>query len=147
MKGCLVGELMGKFVLPGSKVAVVAGMLSAEDHRKKTEGFSETFPRHCQGGKIVSVIEGHEDEGESFQKTYDLLRRVPDLAGLYFNTVNCLPCCRALAPLNLAGKVKLITTDLFPEMSPYFGYGTITASIYHPPQRQLQIAGLLTHAT
>ncbi len=140
LNGCLVGELMGKFVLPGSKVAVVAGMLSAEDHRKKTEGFSETFPRHCQGGKIVSVIEGHEDEGESFQKTYDLLRRVPDLAGLYVNTVNCLPVCRALAALNLAGKVKLITTDLFAEMSPYFESGTITASIYQQPHRQGQIA-------
>src|SRR5260370_29893055 len=110
MKGCLVGELMGKFVLPGSKVAVVAGMLSAEDHRKKTEGFSETFPRHCQGGKIVSVIEGHEDEGESFQKTYDLLRRVPDLAGVYVTTGNRLPVCRRLPAFHLAGKVKLITS-------------------------------------
>src|SRR5207253_10147002 len=51
LNGCLAGELMGKFVPPGSKVAVVAGMLSAEDHRKKTDGFSEAFPRHCPGGK------------------------------------------------------------------------------------------------
>jgi hypothetical protein len=27
------------------------------------------FPQHCPGGKIASVIEGHEDEDESFQKT------------------------------------------------------------------------------
>src|SRR5260370_22423966 len=85
-------------------------------------------------------MEGNEDEGESLQKTYDLLRRVPDLAGLYVNTVNCLPVCRALAALNLAGKVKLITTDLFAEMSPYFESGTITASIYQQPHRQGQIA-------
>src|SRR5438034_8327694 len=52
-------------------------MLSAEDHRKKTDGFSEAFPRHCPGGKVISVIEGHEDEDESFQKTFELLRRVP----------------------------------------------------------------------
>ena len=140
LNGCLVGELMGKFVLPGSKVAVVAGMLSTEDHGKKTEGFSESFPRHCPGGRVVSVIEGHEDESESFQKTHDLLRRVPDLAGLYVNTVNCLPVCRALAALNLAGRVKLITTDLFAEMSSYFESGTITASIYQQPHRQGQIA-------
>jgi LacI family transcriptional regulator len=69
----LAGELMGKFVPPGSKVAVVAGMLSAEDHRQKTAGFSEAFPRHCAGGQIASVIEGHEAEDESFQKTFDLL--------------------------------------------------------------------------
>jgi len=140
LNGSLAGELMGKFVPRGSKVAIIAGMLTTEDHRKKTDGFSESFPRHCSGGKIVSVIEGHEDEDESFQKTFDLLRGVPSLAGLYVNTVNCLPVCRALGARGLAGKVKLITTDLFEEMSPYFQEGTITASIYQQPHRQGQIA-------
>jgi len=140
LNGSLAGELMGKLVPRDSKVAVVAGMLTAEDHRKKTDGFSEAFPQHCAGGKIERVIEGHEDEDESFQKTFDLLGRVPELAGLYVNTVNCLPVCRALGARGLAGKVKLITTDLFAEMSPYLQKGTITASIYQQPHRQGQIA-------
>jgi LacI family transcriptional regulator len=140
LNGSIAGELMGKFVSPGAKVAVVAGMLTAEDHRKKTDAFSEAFPKHCPGGKVVSVIEGHENEDESFQKTFDLLRRIPTLAGLYVNTVNCLPVCHALGARNLAGKVKLITTDLFAEMSPYFQKGTIAASIYQQPHRQGQIA-------
>jgi LacI family transcriptional regulator len=140
LNGSLAGELMGKLVPRDSQVAVVAGMLTAEDHRKKTAGFSETFPHHCAGGRIVSVIEGHEHESESFEKTSDLLRRTPGLAGLYVNTVNCLPVCRALKAQGLAGKVKLITTDLFAEMSPYFQDGTITASIYQQPHRQGQLA-------
>jgi LacI family transcriptional regulator len=134
LSGCVAGELLGKLVPPGSKVAVEAGMLMAEDHRRKAEGFSETFPKHCLGG------EGHEDEEESFQKTLGLLRRIPELAGIYVNTVNCLPVCRALEAGKLEGKVKLITTDLFLEMSPYFKKGTISASIYHQPYRQGQIA-------
>jgi LacI family transcriptional regulator len=140
LNGCLAGELMGKFVPPGSQVAVVAGMLNTEDHRKKTDGFSEAFPQHCAGGKIFTVIEGHEDEDESFQKTFELLRRAPTLAGLYVNTVNCLPVCRALGAHGLAGKVKLITTDLFAEMAPYFHKGIVTASIYQQPHRQGQMA-------
>jgi ABC-type sugar transport system substrate-binding protein len=140
LNGCLAGELMGKFVPPGSKVAIVAGMLKTEDHRKKSDGFAEAFGRHCHGGKIVSVIEGHEDEDESFQKTFDLLRRFPAVAGIYVNTVNCLPVCRALGARGLAGKVKLITTDLFAEMAPYFQKGTISASIYQQPFRQGQLA-------
>jgi LacI family transcriptional regulator len=140
LNGCLAGELMGKFVPPGSKVAVIAGMLMAEDHRKKADGFSDAFPQHCPGGKIAAVLEGHEDEDESFQKTFDLVRRVPALAGIYVNTVNCLPVCRALGARHLGGKVKLITTDLFAEMSPYFRKGTIAASIYQQPYRQGQVA-------
>jgi LacI family transcriptional regulator, galactose operon repressor len=138
--GSLAGELMGKLVPPGSKVAIIAGMLSTEDHKKKADGFCEAFPRHCVGGKIIKVIEGHEDEDESFQKTFDLLRKVPSLAGIYVNTVNCLPVCRALGARGLAGEVKLITTDLFAEMSPYLQKGTITASIYQQPYRQGQMA-------
>ena len=105
-------------------------MLSTEDHRKKTDGFSEGFLRHCPDGKIISVVEGHEDENESFQKTSDLLGRFPTLDGLYVNTVNCLPVCRALGARGFEGKVKLITTDLFAEMASYFQKGIITASIY-----------------
>ncbi len=54
--------------------------------------------------------------------------------------MNCLPVCRALAERGLAGKVKLIATDLFAEMSPHLQKGTITASIYQQPHRQGQIA-------
>jgi LacI family transcriptional regulator len=140
LNGCLAGELMGKSVPPGSRVAVVAGMLKTEDHRKKTDGFAEIFPRHCSGGEIECVIEGHEDEDESFQKTFDLLARVPDLAGIYVNTVNCLPVCRALGARKQAGKTRLVTTDLFAQMEPYFQKGTITASIYQQPYRQGQLA-------
>jgi LacI family transcriptional regulator len=138
--GSLAGELMGKLVPPGAKVAIIAGMLSTEDHRKKAEGFAETFPKYCAGGKIIRRIEGHEDEKESFQKTSELLRQVPALAGIYVNTVNCLPVCGALAERGLAGKVKLIATDLFAEMSPHLQKGTITASIYQQPHRQGQTA-------
>src|ERR1700723_967787 len=141
LNGHIAGELMGKFVPPQSKVAVVAGMLTALDHRKKTDGFSDAFPRYCPDGEIVSILEGHEDEDESFQKTLDLLGREPQLAGIYWNTVNCLPVCRALGARQLAGKVRLITTDLFAEMAPYFEKGTITASIYQQPHIQGQRAG------
>jgi LacI family transcriptional regulator len=139
LSGCVAGELLGKFVPPGSKVAVVAGTLMAEDHRRRAEGFSETFPKHCLGGKTLAVIEGHEDEEESFQKTLDLLRLDSELGGIYVNTVNCLPVCRALEAWDLEGKIRLVTSDLFVEMSPYFEKGTIAASIYHQPHRQGQI--------
>jgi LacI family transcriptional regulator, galactose operon repressor len=140
LNGFLAGELMAKSLPNGSKVAVVAGMLSAEDHRKKTEGFSEAFPKYSPGGEIAAVIEGHEDEAESFQKTWALLGEFPGLAGLYVNTVNCLPVCRALRERCVAGRLKLITTDLFPEMASHLQGGTITASIYQHPYLQGQIA-------
>jgi len=140
LNGGLAGELISKIVPGGSQVAIVAGMLSAEDHRKKADGFMQAVQKYSVGTEIVEVIEGHEDETESFQKTSDLLTRFPNLAGLYVNTVNCLPVCQALVQRGLAGRVKLVATDLFPEMAVHLERGTITASIYQHPFRQAQIA-------
>jgi len=140
LNGMLAGELLAKFVSPGSRVAIITGMLRTEDHSRKVQGFTSSFPQYCRDGTIVEVIEGHEDEDESFQKTFELLGRIPDLAGIYVNTVNCVPVCRALGARKLAGKIRVITTDLFLEMVPYFEKGTICASIYQRPYQQGRLA-------
>jgi LacI family transcriptional regulator len=98
------------------------------------------FPRYCEAGSVVEVIEGHEDDDETFQKCLDLLGRCPDIAGLYVNIVTCLPVCYALRACGLAGKVRLIATDLFAEMVPFFEKQTIHASIYQRPYIQGQTA-------
>jgi len=138
LNGRLAAELMAGFLPPASRVAVITGMLGTEDHLRKTQGFSSGFDAYCPGGKVVAVIEAHESEEESYEKSLDLLRG--DLAGLYVNTVNCLPVCRALSERRLAGRVRLIATDLFREMVPYFESGTISASIYQDPHLQGQMA-------
>ena len=140
LNGRLAGELMGRLLLPRSQVVIVTGMLRTEDHRKKVQGFSDVLPQTCPGARIAEVLEGHEDEDETFVKCVDLLRKSKKVAGLYVSTANCLPVCRALSALGLAGRVKLITTDLFREMVPYFEKGTIVASIYQRPYVQGQTA-------
>lgn len=144
LNGRLAGELLAKFVPAQSEVAVVTGMLTTEDHCQKVTGFCEVFPGNCPGGRIVSVIEGHEDDAETFEKCAALLRNRPALAGLYVGTVNCMPVCRALKAGGCAGKIRLIATDLFADAVPYFEDGTISASIYQKPYEQGKAAvGLL----
>jgi len=140
LNGKCAAELMAKFLPSNSRVAIVTGMLQTEDHRQKTKGFSEVFPQFCKGGEVIDVIENHEDVDEAFQKCFSLLKRVRAIDGLYVSTVNCLPVCHALGAAGLSGKVRLITTDLFREMVPYFEKGTISASIYQRPYVQGQTA-------
>jgi LacI family transcriptional regulator len=140
LNGRCAAELMAKFLPAESRVAIVTGMLQVEDHRRKTKGFCEALPRFCKGGQVIEVIENHEDEEEARQKCAVLLERFPSLDGLYVSTVNCLPVCEALDAAGLAGKVRLISTDLFPKMLPYFTDGTISASMYQRPHVQGQTA-------
>jgi LacI family transcriptional regulator, galactose operon repressor len=136
LNGQMAGEILGKCLPPNSGAAVITGMAETEDHRKKTEGFCETFPRFCEGGKVVAVIEGREHEEQTHKKVLRLLNSERTLAGIYVTTVNSLPVCRALKETGSAGRVKLVATDLFPEMIPFFHDGTITASIYQQPYEQ-----------
>ena len=136
LNGRIAGELMGRFVTPGSRVAIVTGMLQTEDHVQKVHGFSETFPRVCKGGKVTEVLEGHDDEDETFVKCSRLLKRTKGLAGVYVSTANCLPVCRAVTVLGMVRKIKVITTDLFQEMVPYFEKETIVASVCQRPYMQ-----------
>jgi LacI family transcriptional regulator len=138
--GRLAAEIMALCVAPGAKAAVITGMLHTEDHRKKTEGFCAMFPQYCSGGEVIGVIEGHEDEDEMFQKCSDLLGKCPEIAGLYVNIGKYRPVCYALRARGLAGKVRLIATDLFSEMVPYFEKQIIHASIYQRPYVQGQTA-------
>jgi LacI family transcriptional regulator, galactose operon repressor len=152
LSGKLAAELAAKFLPSESQAAVVTGMLNTEEHRAKTDGFCTAFERDCPGGKVIAVLEAHESEEESYRKTRTLLDERPKLRGLYVSTVNCIPVVRAVQERRRAGKIRLITTDLFREMIPHLEQGTISASIYQDPYQQGQTAirilvDYLTHGT
>jgi LacI family transcriptional regulator len=140
VSGRLAGELMGSFVATPSEVALITGMLRTETHRKNTKGFCDSFPKFCPGGTVAEVVEAHDDQEEAFHKFSELLASHPQLAGVYVSTANCLPICRALRARRLNGRTRLITTDLFQKMVPYFDNGIISASIHERPYLQGQIA-------
>ena len=136
LNGRLAAELMAKFVPPHAEVAIITGMLATEDHRKKTYGFQSGFAAYSPGGRVLAVLEAHESERESYQKTCELLAREKHLCGIYVNTVNCLPVCRAVHERGGSRELRLITTDLFQQMVPFIENGTIGASVYQDPYRQ-----------
>jgi LacI family transcriptional regulator len=124
-------------------------MLSTEEHRAKAEGFRAGFESDCPGGKLIAVLEAHESEEESYRKTRTLLDERPKLQAIYVSTVNCMPVVRAVQERKRAGKIRLITTDLFHKMIPHLEQGTISASIYQDPylQGQTAVRILVDHLT
>ena len=139
INGAMAAELMAKIVPPRSDVAVVTGMLYTEEHRKKVEGFERSFPVE-NGGRTLPPIEGHEEPQELYRKTLQMLKGHKNVAGIYVSTVNCIPVCKAVEQQQRSGAIKIIATDLFAELEPYFRRGTISASIYQNPYRQGQLA-------
>ena len=140
LNGKMAAELMAHFLPAGSSAAIVTGFLKTEDHARKVDGFSQVFPRECPGGGIAGVIEGHDYDQETFEKTRDFLRAHRRLDGIYVSTAIMIPVCRALESEGRAGRVKVIATDLFEEAVPHVLNGTISAIIYQCPYNQGQLA-------
>ncbi|HEX5482143.1 MAG TPA: LacI family DNA-binding transcriptional regulator, partial [Terriglobia bacterium] len=138
--GSIAGELMGRFLPPRSRVIVVTGMQATADHAQKVTGFRQSFRQFCPQGEIANVIEAHDEEAEAYEKCCHLLRKNPQIAGIYISTANSLPVIRALEDLGLAAKIKVIGTDFFPAMVPLIESGKIAATIYQRPREQGRIA-------
>lgn len=140
VNGSVAAELMAKLTPAGSKVAVLTGNFDTEDHAAKVRAFCTRFPIECRDGRIVETIEGFEDEAEIHKKAVKLLRSYEDLAGIYISTVNCMPVCQAVEAAGKNGKLRIISTDIFPEVTPFFIRNTLSAAIYQNPFRQGQLA-------
>lgn len=131
--GKLAAELMTGFLSSDSEVVVITGMLGLENHARSAQSFVESYAEYNPGSPAAKVIEAHEDEDEAFRKCYALLTEHSSIAGIYVNTVNCLPVCRAISARGLSGRIRLIASDLFTDMIPYFDKGTVSASIHGRP--------------
>lgn len=138
--GSIVAELMGRFLPAGGSVLLVTGFLESIDHAEKVRGF-----RHCAASlvptlQIAGVIEDHESEEESYEKCRRALTEDASIKGVYVATGNSLPLVRVLQELGLAGKIKVITTDLFPALVPMLQTGIVTATMYQMPFDQGRLA-------
>lgn len=138
--GSLVGELMGRFLRGHGSVVLVTGLLTTIDHAKKLEGFRKTVGELWPGLEIAGVVEAHDDEAEAYHKCRAVLAARPHVAGVYVSTANSLPVLRAIEDEGLTGVVTVITTDLFPALSPFIESGRVTATIHQRPWTQGRMA-------
>jgi LacI family transcriptional regulator len=132
----LAGELMGHFLPLGGEVAIFIGMHATVDHEQKLRAFQSSFRSFCRQGKIVDVVEAHDEEVEAYQKCRKVLERYPSLKGIYVSTANSIPVTRALDELGRSETITVIGTDLFPAMVPLIETGRIAATIHQRPREQ-----------
>jgi len=131
---------MGRFLRGNGPVVLVTGLLSTIDHAQKLEGFRKTVGELWPNLEIAGVVEAHDDEAEAYQKCRAVLAARPKVAGVYVSTANSLPVLRAIEDEGLADRVTVITTDLFPALSPFIESGRVTATIHQRPWTQGRIA-------
>jgi len=138
--GAIAGELLCHILACPAKVAVVTGSLATEDHADKLEGFRSSIATRCGRLQISRIVEAHDDERLAYAGTKALLDESPDIGGIYVSTANSPPVLQAIEESGLAGKILVISTDLFPALVPLIRSGRILATIHQRPLTQGRLA-------
>lgn len=126
--GAIAAEFM-ELILPEGKVAVFTGYKNFEAHAEKVDSFAEKIAKN-EKLELVSVMETYDKEDTARQCAKELFEMHPDVKGIYISTAVAEPICGYIKEIGLAGKVKVITTDVYPQLVKYTEDKTVVATIF-----------------
>jgi LacI family transcriptional regulator len=140
VSGAIAAELLMFTLTAPCAVATITGALRTLDHAEKLRGFAATLALLAPQLSLLPVLESHDSPKEAYDQAKDLLERHPEMRGLYVSTANSMPVLRAVRGRKNGVPVRIITTDLFPELTPMIESGEVTATLYQRPFTQGKVA-------
>lgn len=116
-------------------VGIVTGSSNILCHTERIAGFTGTLKPNPHI-HITDVIEVHDDEIESYEKTTALLKAHPEINALYFAAGGVYGGCRSVKALGLQDKIRIVAYDMVPTTKELMRKGLIAAVICQQPKVQ-----------
>ena len=117
-------------------VGIITGSSNILCHTERIAGFSECLKPYSDRIHIIDIVETHDDEFESYEKTSELLKKYPEINALYFAAGGVYGGCRSVTALGLKDKLRIIAYDIVPTTKALLEDGTISATICQLPKVQ-----------
>ncbi len=140
VSGSVAAELLGHFIQRPGTVAALIGDLRVQDHAEKLRCFAASLATLSPHLALLPAVESHDSQKDAYRASLKLIEKHPELGGIYISTANSLPVILALREKRRLGKVRIIATDLFPEIVPLIESGHIAATLYQQPLTQGKMA-------
>jgi LacI family transcriptional regulator len=140
VSGAVAAELLMRALPSACSVATITGALRTLDHAEKLRGFAAALALLAPHLSLLPVLESHDTPKEAYAQAKALLERHPEMQGLYVSTANSLPVLRAVREKQRAGRIRIITTDLFSDLVPMIETGEVLATLYQRPFTQGRVA-------
>ncbi len=137
VSGKMAGQLL-QIMTPDKPIAVFTGYKDSGIHKENIKGFMEQMIENPL--QVVAIYENYDDPDIAYHVTDKLLREYPDLGGIYIGTANSVTVCKKIVELGLSGMVKIVASDIFPELNEYLKIGVIQATIFQQPFNQGKLA-------
>jgi LacI family transcriptional regulator len=140
VSGGIAAELLSRCIQREGTVAAMTGDLKTQDHAEKLRGFAATLATLAPHLTLLPAIESHESPKDAYNATLDMLTRKPFPLGIYIGTANSMPVLQALEERHLLDDIRVVTTDLFPELAAMIESGGVLATLYQRPFTQGKLA-------
>ena len=131
--GRLAGEYLRHLVPADGDVAVLIANHKICDHTDKVRGFLSEFDP--QGNHLEGVYETQDQSAQGYEIAKSLLKTQRNLKGIYIATVNSESVCECLFQ-NHREDIRLVVTDVFPELGFYVHHRVIDGIIFQDTIRQ-----------
>lgn len=117
-------------------LGIITGSPNILCHTERISGFTDALTQTGRNFTITSIVENHDDEFESYEKTLELLRIHHEINALFFAAGGVYGGCRAVTSLGLAGKIRIISFDNERPTTEQVENGVIAATICQQPKVQ-----------
>jgi len=134
--GRLAGYLLGRLLGRGEKrkIALFAGSLSYRGHEEREMGFRHVIADDFHNLEIVELREIRDDRQRAFEETVSLLKRHPDLSGIYNIGAGNAGIGQALQESGLAQSVIFVGHEVTESTKRFLLDGTMDAVIDQNPR-------------
>lgn len=117
-------------------VGIITGSAQILCHTERIAGFQETLRPYGEHIHITEIVEVHDDEIESYEKTTRLLKEHPEINALYFTAGGVYGGCRSVQALNRQDEMCIVAYDMVPTTRELIRKGIISAVICQQPKVQ-----------
>ena len=137
--GRMAAELLESQLPKGARVLLCAGDVLVPSHYKVVQGFTD-FLREVGEPLQTTAVYGYGNEQDLREQLSARLRAEP-VAGIFSVTARgSVLAADLLRELSLAGKIRLLASDLFPENIRNMREGLVQNILFKNPYRQAHLA-------
>jgi ribose transport system substrate-binding protein len=127
--GATLAKALAEKIGGSGEVAILAGTLSAPNHKERVEGFKAEIAKY-PNIKIVAEYADDDSLEKAITLTESIIQSFPNLTGIFgCNASNPVGAARAVADAGKKGAITIVGMDDDPETIKYIQDGTIYATV------------------
>ncbi len=130
MIGRLGAEIVAAMTPQNGKILVAAGDPLNAAHAHNLKGFQEYIKEQGKNFEVM-VLQVYSDNDKCYNESCRILKENPDICAFYAVTArNTVPLAQAVIDSGLAGRLRGVGSDLFPESAELLRQDVLQALIY-----------------